>query len=60
MFQVKNTPAYQVQNTKTLMCRVVHRNHLFPLRLRKLDPEKDLQQNLKDDAGSLSSDQESE
>ena len=60
VFQVKNTPAYQVQNTKTLICRVVHRNYLFPLRLRKLDPEKDLQQNLQDDAGSLSSDPESE
>ena len=60
VFQVKNTPAYQVQNTKTLICRVVHRNYLFPLRLRKLNPEEDMQQNLQDDAGSLSSDTESE
>ena len=60
VFQVRNTPAYQVQNTKNMQCHVVHRNYIFPLRLRKINPEKDLQQNLQDDAGSLSSDQESE
>ena len=60
VFQVRNTPAYQVQNTRNMQCRVVHRNYIFPLRLRKINPEKDLQQNLQDDAGSLSSDQESE
>ena len=40
VFQVRNTPAYQVQNTKNMQCRVVHRNYIFPLRLRKINPEK--------------------
>ena len=59
VFQVKNTPAYQVQNTKTMVCRVVHRNYIFPLRLRKLEPEM-VQQDLNGDAGSLPSSRETE
>ena len=59
VFQVKNTPAYQVQNTKTMICRVVHRNYIFPLRLRKLEPEM-VQQDLNGDAGTLPSSQETE
>ena len=60
VFQVRNTPAYQVQNTKSLICRVVHRNYIFPLRLRKLSPDKDIQQNSQGDAGSSPVDSETE
>ena len=37
--QIKDKPAYVVQNTETCKCRTVHRNYLFPLRLRKDDED---------------------
>ena len=37
--QVKDQPAYNIQNTDNQQCRVIHRNHLFPLRLRKTEDE---------------------
>ena len=59
VFQVRNTPAYQVENTKTLMRRVVHRNYIFPLRLHKLEPELE-QLDLNGDAGASYSSRETE
>ena len=33
--QLGDKPAYQIQNTETLALKTVHRNYLYPLRLRK-------------------------
>ena len=40
--QVHGKPAYQVLNTEDQTVRTIHRNYLFPLRLRKTDPEETL------------------
>ena len=37
--QIKDKPAYVVQNTETQKCKTVHRNYIFPLRLRKDDED---------------------